>query len=280
MGELQRHDLDQEHAQRGVARLTKRLHEAREDIETDQLGPGLALDRSFREFAQRCVADGRAAENATWLAMVRALQAGAALFLAATRPVGEPVEFRYGEDTIRRAATGPTSDSTPLNWLCTTYLAIVARDRARIDLLASVPVELLRERAPEYDFLTPWVRALQVFARAEPGLVDAVLEAMRGLERAPEYAQAGVGRLYFPPIELFHHYVQREQAKFTESLRTALELHKRHWTEDPRHEGGLVALGPLAMACLARDAGMAIEVESDYLPHHLLAGTRVGELST
>jgi hypothetical protein len=27
-------------------------------------------------------------------------------------------------------------------------------------------------------------------------------------------------------------------------------------------------------------AGTAIEVESDYLPHHLLVGTRVGEIST
>ena len=280
MGVVTRHELDQQHAERAVARLTGRRHEAREDIETDTLGPGFAHDRSYDEFALRCVADGRAAENETWLAMVRALQAGAALFLTASRPAGEPVEFRFGEDTIRRPATGPTRDSDGLAWLRAMYLAIAARDRARVDLLAGIPIELLQECGPQYDFLFPWIRALQVFVRGEAELVEAVLEAMRGLELAPAYATEAVGRLYFPPIELFHHYTQRDQAKFTQSLAGALDLHKQHWAAEPRDETGIVALGPLAMACLARDAGMPIDVESDYLPHHLLTGTRVGELST
>ncbi|TDP98146.1 immunity protein 49 of polymorphic toxin system [Labedaea rhizosphaerae] len=282
MGVVERHELDHEHAERAVARLTARLHEAREDIETDTLGPGLAMDRSYHEFCQRCVADGRAAENATWLAMVRALQAGGALFLMATRPRGESVEFRYGEDTIRRAATGPTSDSTSLTWLRTMYLAIVARDRARVELLASVPIELLRACAPERDdFEFAWIRALQLFARGEDGLIDAVLQAMRDTEQlSPASVQEFVNVHFFPPMELFYHYTQRDQAKFDASLPAALDLHKRYWATDPRNEVGLVALAPLAVACLAHDAGMAIEVESDYLPHHPLVGTRVGEIST
>ena len=58
-----------------VARLTARRHEAREDLETDTLGPSLALPHSLDEFARRCVADGRAADLETGLALVRALQA-------------------------------------------------------------------------------------------------------------------------------------------------------------------------------------------------------------
>ncbi|MFF3725330.1 hypothetical protein ACFYYM_23490 [Streptomyces erythrochromogenes] len=34
------------------------------------------------------------------------------------------------------------------------------------------------------------------------------------------------------------------------------------------------------MACLAHDGGMPIEVESGYLPHHLLTRGWVGELPT
>ncbi|MEU6294433.1 Imm49 family immunity protein [Streptomyces erythrochromogenes] len=41
---------------------------------------------------------------------------------------------------------------------------------------------------------------------------------------------------------------------------------------------GLVALGPLAIACMARDAGMPIEVESEYLPQELLEFGWVGEV--
>ncbi len=285
MRTVSRHDFDAPNAERAVKRLAARRHEAREDIETDKLGPGFALERSYNEFADRCGADPRAAENETWLAFARALQAGGAVFLTASRPEGEEVEFRFGDDEIRRPATGPTSDSDALNWLKTAYLAIVARDQARLDLLAGVPVDLLRGSAPEYDeFVFAWVHALQVHIRGEGDLVEAVLAAMRGTE--PEAVRGAspeaVLQLHFPPIELFYHYTQREAAKFADALVTALELHKQYWTADPerpRNSASIVALAPLAMACLARDAGMAFDVESDYLPHHLLAGTRVGEIT-
>ncbi|MEU3510314.1 Imm49 family immunity protein [Streptomyces longwoodensis] len=44
--------------------------------------------------------------------------------------------------------------------------------------------------------------------------------------------------------------------------------------EDP---SGAVALGPLALACLAHDGGIPIDVESDYLPKHLLQRGWLGE---
>ncbi|MGA5166236.1 Imm49 family immunity protein [Streptomyces lavendulocolor] len=41
-----------------------------------------------------------------------------------------------------------------------------------------------------------------------------------------------------------------------------------------------LALGPLAIACLAYDAGFPIEVESEYLPKHLLTHGWLGEYPT
>ncbi|WP_420823792.1 Imm49 family immunity protein [Streptomyces torulosus] len=41
-----------------------------------------------------------------------------------------------------------------------------------------------------------------------------------------------------------------------------------------------MALGPLALACLAYDGGMAVEVESEYLPAHLLRRDWLGEFPT
>lgn len=104
---------------------------------------------------------------------------------------------------------------------------------------------------------------------------------------APEHLEhfpaAPVLQLYYPPMELFYHLTQREEAKFNASLANALELHKRYWTTEEerlRDPEGFVGLAPLVVTCLAHDAGMRIEVESDYLPFHLLTGTRVGEMST
>ncbi|MFF1301237.1 Imm49 family immunity protein, partial [Streptomyces sp. NPDC058296] len=43
---------------------------------------------------------------------------------------------------------------------------------------------------------------------------------------------------------------------------------------------GLVALEPLAMACLAYDAGFPLEIESDYLPKALVERAWVGKFDT
>lgn len=43
---------------------------------------------------------------------------------------------------------------------------------------------------------------------------------------------------------------------------------------------GLIALAPLAIACLAYDAGFRIEVESGYLPIALLERSWAGEFPT
>ncbi|MET7791616.1 Imm49 family immunity protein [Streptomyces sp900116325] len=43
---------------------------------------------------------------------------------------------------------------------------------------------------------------------------------------------------------------------------------------------GPVALEPLAMACLAYDAGFPIKIESDYLPKALVERVWVGKLDT
>ncbi|MFF8787787.1 Imm49 family immunity protein [Streptomyces sp. NPDC015125] len=43
---------------------------------------------------------------------------------------------------------------------------------------------------------------------------------------------------------------------------------------------GLVALAPLAMACIAHDAGIPIEVESEYLPAVLIKCNWCGEFPT
>jgi hypothetical protein len=89
--------------------------------------------------------------------------------------------------------------------------------------------------------------------------------------------------LLHPPINLFHHFVRKDEEGFSPALVEALKLHKAYWTltEDRSTDiDGAVALGPLAIACLAYDAGFPIDVESDYLPKHLLTHGWLGEFPT
>jgi hypothetical protein len=53
---------------------------------------------------------------------------------------------------------------------------------------------------------------------------------------------------------------------FNDSLVGALEAHRRYWGDEAPHGPiGWFALGPTALCCLARDRGIGVEVDSDYL---------------
>ncbi|MFI2350420.1 immunity 49 family protein [Streptomyces sp. NPDC019443] len=91
-----------------------------------------------------------------------------------------------------------------------------------------------------------------------------------------------VGKLLYPPMEMFHRIVRQDHAGFNRALAAALQWHKEYWSEEDRALTipSLVALAPLAIACFAHDAGIPIEVESEYLPATLLGRNWCGEFPT
>lgn len=84
-------------------------------------------------------------------------------------------------------------------------------------------------------------------------------------------------------MELLRWRATGQHEEFNRSLENALLAHKEYWSSNPDIADscyGWVALAPLAMACFALDAGFPVEVESDYLPKHLLQRTWIGEFPT
>jgi hypothetical protein len=241
---------------------------------------------SLREFCYRCVADPTADELTTWQSLVRAMQAGAGVFAVANKSPDDEVEIRIGTEVIRRPGTGAMLGADAENWLQTLWLCMIGREQQRIDMLAATPVELLRVFGEEFDdFLYSWVRVWQTFWRNEEGLGDLLAESMRGTDpdSLRHYTSETVLRLEFPPMEMLYHLTMGDAEKFNDSLYKALELHRTFWTAEPEratNPNGFVALAPLAIACLARDTGTPIEVESEYMPKHLLEGTWLGEIPT
>jgi hypothetical protein len=57
-------------------------------------------------------------------------------------------------------------------------------------------------------------------------------------------------------------------------LVAALQAHKKFWGTKAKsqHPNGWLARGPLALCCLARDQGVPVNVESDYLLPYLIEG--------
>ena len=114
------------------------------------------------------------------------------------------------------------------------------------------------------------------------GSKRALITAMNAAD--PEVVQRASPELLllvlYPPIELLYFATQGDAEEFNTRLLRAVQDHHRYWskTEERRRDvQGFIAWGPLAIACIALDMGMEITVESDYLPRHLLLGTRVDE---
>ncbi|MFI2430729.1 immunity 49 family protein [Streptomyces sp. NPDC018693] len=106
----------------------------------------------------------------------------------------------------------------------------------RLRQLAEVPVSLLRASGAMFDeYIYSWVETLQSFWLGRQDVGEKLVAAVDGT--APD----------------------------------ALRAHKAYWTTDEdraTRADGLIALGPLAMACLARDQGITVDVESEYtMPH-------------
>ncbi|GHH37277.1 immunity 49 family protein [Streptomyces candidus] len=246
---------------------------------------GMALSSMLSRAAAHCLNDAAADRSVTWEAWTAAMQVGSALFEAATTSEGQ-VECLIAHEVRRIPAVAPSHFTDAGNWLTALWLAVICREQGRVAELARVPVDLLRESGAVYDeYIYSWVGALQSYFTEGPELGERLVAAFRGT--SPEEIRVAPRELLlkvlYPPLNLFLRFIQRDQEQFNAALVEGLQLHKEYWTgSEERREStdGAVPLGLLAIACLAYDVGMRVEVDSEYLPKHLLERSWLGEFPT
>lgn len=151
--------------------------------------------------------------------------------------------------------------------------------------LCNVPIELLRASGAVFEeYVYHWVDALQTYWLERPGLGEKLVAAFDGTnpDTLRFVDREMMLKILYPPLDLFYRFISQDLGKFNEALVQAVELHKEYWTADEERESltGDVAIAPLAIACLAFDAGRPIEVESEYLPENLLDRSWLGEFET
>ncbi|MCN9239940.1 immunity 49 family protein [Streptomyces sp. RY43-2] len=213
------------------------------------------------------------------------MQLGSALFSVTSVSEGT-VQCRIHHKMRSLAATGPLSTARAGTWLTAFWLAVICRERQRMTELCEIPLERLRAPEGQYDeYIYHWVDTLQTYWLRRPGLVEKLTATFQASD--PSVARIAPrdlldGQLY-PPINLFYHFVRKDEEGFRTALVEALQLHKMYWTLNEEREkdiDGSIALGPLAIACLAYDGKLSIQVESEYLPKHLLQHDWLGEFPT
>ncbi|MFH8470512.1 immunity 49 family protein [Streptomyces sp. NPDC017936] len=263
--------------------LARTVAEATERLTEDPSAFPFALETALAHALARCADDADAAELGTWEAWVTAMQIGSALF--ATTLVREgTVDCRIGDRVLALPATGPAPHATARAWLDAFCLALVCREAARLRTLAMVPTADLRRAGPdEDDYLFHWIDTLQGYFGDVP-VDDVVPRLVATMETShPQVATRTpadfLNLVDYQPVAVFHRVLTGQQDLFPGVLAEALAHHARYYdgSSDPRRH---VALGPLAMACLAHERGFPVDTASPHLPKHLVLGSWRGEFDT
>ncbi|MFI1226940.1 MULTISPECIES: immunity 49 family protein [unclassified Streptomyces] len=246
-----------------------------------------ALPEAFRAATAhalaRCAEDPDGAKLETWEAWVTAMQLGDALFATALPQAG-PAEYRVGDRVIALPATGPSPQANGRAWLDAFWFALVCRERDRLTRLAQVPLEDLRRAEPAQDaYLFHWIDTLQTYWRGE-SMDDIVQKLIATMEASDPKVATGtapdlLNLIDYQPAALFHRLITRNHEAFAETLAESVAHHDRYWTGSPDPRGH-VALGPLALACLAQDGEFPVDATLPRLPKHLISRAWCGEFPT
>lgn len=196
-------------------------------------------------------------------------RANAALLAVSNADRGRPVTALLGEAMLTLSALGPNSQAHVLAWRDGWYAALLARDGAALEVLSGIGDAVLRASPSRGDeFFYAWKAALIAY-RQRPDAALPHLEQALALTNRGRYhvAAAEAAQLMQHTFLLLGCVIRRDAAGFERALVAALVLHQRFWSSaDLQNDyDGWVALGPLALCCLAHDAGLPVNVESGYL---------------
>ncbi|MFW0786292.1 immunity 49 family protein [Gordonia sp. CPCC 206044] len=205
-----------------------------------------------------------------------ARQSGVGLFWASEGPTSwPPVRVPIGPVDYQIPATGRSSETTPQVWETVMWQQEICR-------MGNAPKMLIADDEFTVDgtpdpYVFAWVEAMRaVWSRASHAIsaVTTAIELSKP-ENAPNTDSQYLDRIVYPKMRTFYYAIQGLDDKFNESLRGALEQHRRYY-EAPQRAGvraGLISWPLLGIACMAMTFGNDVRVTSDYLPEQLLYPT-------
>lgn len=271
MKKISRHAVDAELVQEGVEGRAQLLGSLLESA-TANAGALSTLLGTATSYAGYLSAAG-AKDAELWRALRIGAQTAAAIFALGSG--SGDIAFALGDRRARLAATGPTDATHAGNWRIGWWLAQIVRDQAAIETLAATPLDVLRRsstRGDECQYL--YIEALQAFEKRAPewsAKLQAAIDATDP-EKVTISNEEYVLNILVPEMQMLLRLAIGEIAPFNEALQFALERHKKYWSQGNRKRDpdGYLAPGPLALASLAHEAGMPIDIDSEYLPRDLL----------
>ncbi|WP_161631144.1 immunity 49 family protein [Nocardiopsis halophila] len=291
---IERHELPERDYVSRVKKLERLTVEAIPAAQRKAVHFGILANRSWERLLVNTIVDPSVRKVDTWESWVIALQVHSAMFEVCNGDPGHSVSMRIGHERHEFTSANLQYFNDAAHWLTAFHLAIACREQRRLEYLSDVPLDGLRQAAAiegtEYNsYIYHWVAALQRYVKGDPEFVRELLLAIEQSE--PGVATFGdadtLNKLVFPPMNLLRLFAEKRISEFNEQLARSLELWRSyHSGGDPAGKlEGVIPLPMIALACMAHDAGeddseVWVEVESDYLPRHIVEGTWFGEFET
>jgi hypothetical protein len=273
MKRVPRYEVDLELVREGLERQASLVNAGVEDPSNAAVGFPILLGAARSYVGYLAVLQPDSPEVCRGLRL--GARVAAAIFSVATGS-GE-VEVDLGTSTLTVPTTARTDLADAADWRTGWWLAHIVRDRAAVERLAAVPIEILRRSSARFDecqYLL--IDALQAFHCRTPDWSTKFRRAIDATDpgRFAMIDEDYVLNIIVPEMQMLFRLATRELTPFHDALEYALERHKKYWghEERKRDPDGYLALGPLAIASLAHDAGLEVEVDSDFVPVHLIDG--------
>ncbi|MED5511882.1 MAG: immunity 49 family protein [Pseudomonadota bacterium] len=163
----------------------------------------------------------------------------------------------------------------PSQWLDAYFLAVITRDFESMDSLSSFPVEIMKQSATKADpVLYSLVEVFQAYHHRHPDYPKMLNDTMKELIADGDDWSLHVGMGY---LETFAALTTDIGFDFNETLAKNIQLQEKYWINasgpDTVPVESFLPLQLLGMACMWRDMGNTVTVESDSLPRFLIEGT-------
>ena len=163
----------------------------------------------------------------------------------------------------------------PSQWLDAYFLAVITRDSESMDSLSSFPVEIMKQSATKADpVLYSLVEVFQAYHHRHPDYPKMLNDTMKELIADGDDWSLHVGMGY---LETFAALTTDIGFDFNETLEKNVQLQEKYWINasgpDIVPVESFLPLQLLGMACMWRDMGNTVTVESDSLPRFLIEGT-------
>jgi Immunity protein 49 len=176
---------------------------------------------------------------------------------------------------VVRKGGPPKQLEAPVQWRNGVFAAVITRNAAALEMLASIPIPALMRisgaRRPAWFEVE--ARALDALFRGDEE-ADTVLRAAgetADSDRVDALSKDWVHDVVLPELELGLRALDGEPARFNAAFETALTRHHQYYVDERRVQyHGMLALPALAIACFAQDRGLAVQTESDYAPRWLI----------